>query len=135
MKDPLITQTSQDRQGNVRYPVIDPTLTPTALATTAAVTAAQIAGQNLTNTGAGGGTVYTLPKANTMPNQGFRFYVTVAQTSAFSPVATEYVALAGSKVVNKDLQISAVVGQFVDVYSNGENWVCWNHSGIVIKEA
>jgi len=134
MKNPSITQVSQDLDGNVRYPVIDPTSSAVAHASNATVTST-IAGKNHTNTGAGGAIVLTLPSANTMPLQGFRFYQTVAQQTSFSPIATERVYLAGNGVLDKDLVIAGTIGNYVDVYSDGTNWVATHWSGVVTKEA
>jgi len=135
MANPKQLSLRTDAYGNILYPVVLPNTTPVACGSTTTVTAASIAGKNLTNTGAVGGVVTTLPAANAMPNQGFRFYMTVAQTHAFSPIATDKIWLAGSGVVDKDLEIAAVIGNYADLYSDGTDWHCTGHSGVVTKEA
>lgn len=134
MKNPTITQVSQDLNSNLRYPVVLPSTSPTACASTATVTES-IADSNLTNTGAGGAITLTLPSANKMAHRGFRFYVTVAQIVNLSPISTERIWLAGSGVLNKDLIIAGTIGNYADVYSDGTHWHCVHWSGVVTKEA
>jgi hypothetical protein len=133
MKNPSITQVSQDFDANVRYPVTLPSASVVAHATTAPVTNT-IASKNHTNTGAAAPTVITLPSADTMALQGFRYYLTVAQQVSLSPLATERIYLAGSGVLDKDLVIAGVIGNYADVYSDGASWYCVGHSGAVTKE-
>jgi hypothetical protein len=59
----------------------------------------------------------------------------VAQIVSLSPVSTEAIYLGGSGVVNKDLNIAGVIGNFVDLYSDGVNFLVGNYSGVVTKEA
>jgi hypothetical protein len=135
MKNPLITGVSKDYFGNHRYAVTLPTATATAHAATATLSDSALANLNHTNTGAGGAIVLTLPSANTIPMQGFRVYVTVAEQISLSPLATEKVWLAGSGVLDKDLVIAGAIGNYVDIYSDGTDYHAVRWSGVVTKEA
>lgn len=92
-------------------------------------------GKNNTNTGAGGATVMTLPAAALVRGSYLKYQLTVAQQVSLSPAATDAVYLGGSGVLNKDLIIAGVVGNFVEIYSNGADYEVVNYSGVVTKEA
>ena len=77
----------------------------------------------------------TLPSALSVASQCMRFYITAAQQVSLSPTSTESIFLAGSGVVNKDLVIAGVIGNYVDVYSDGANFYVTSYSGVVTKEA
>ena len=123
-----------DDNGAVVIPQISATATVSAQASTATLTTA-IAGQIITNTGAGGAVVYTLPSASSMAGKTFKVKVLVAQQVSLSPIATDAVYLAGSGVVNKDLVIAGVIGNEVTVYSDGTYYHAYFPNGVVTKEA
>ena len=134
MANPKDLGVRTDPYDNVLVPVTLPSATATAHGSTATIAASALANLNHTNTGAGGAIVLTLPSANTIPLQGFRVYVTVAQQVSLSPLATERIYLAGSGVLNKDLVIAGQIGNYADVYSDGTNYFVANYSGVVTKE-
>jgi hypothetical protein len=123
-----------DDNGAVVIPQISATATVSAQASTATLTTA-IAGKIITNTGAVGAVVYTLPSASSMAGKTFKVKVLVAQQVSLSPIATDAVYLAGSGVVNKDLVIAGVIGNEVTVYSNGTHYEAYFPNGVVTKEA
>lgn len=88
-----------------------------------------------TNTGAGAGIVLTLPAAALVAGKACKIHVTVAQTVTLSPAATDAVYLGGSGVDDKDLVIAGVIGNYCDLYSNGENYLVLGYSGVVTKQA
>jgi hypothetical protein len=108
-------------------------MTVKAQATTAAFAAADFP-KNNTNTGASGGIVLTLPAASAVAGLSTRIQITAAQQVSLSPAATQAVYLGGSGVVNKDLVIAGVIGNYCDVYSNGEHYLVFGYSGVVTKE-
>jgi hypothetical protein len=115
-------------------PFVAPNATVAAKAGDGALTIDDF-GKNLTNTGAAGKVTLTLPDAKDVAGLALRVFLTVAQIVALSPVATEAVFLAGSGVVNKDLNIAALVGNSVEIYSDGENYHAYNANGVITKEA
>ena len=135
MKNPLVTGVSKDYFGNFRYPVTLPSATATAHSSTATIAESALVNLNHTNTGAAGGVVLTIPSATKFAMQGFRVFVTAAQTVGISPAATERIWLAGSGVLNKDVEIAATIGNYADIYSDGTDWHCVRSNGVVTKEA
>ncbi len=89
----------------------------------------------ITNTGSSGTVVLTLPAARSVKGRSLKIQVTVAQIVSLSPAATEAVFLGGDGVVNKDLDIAGVIGNYVDVFSDGSNYLVTGYSGVVTKEA
>jgi len=114
-------------------PQIAPDATVQANAATATL-AATAFGKNNTNTGAGGAIVLTLPAAATVAGQGLRLQVTVAQTVTLTPATGEKIFLGGSGVASKYALIAGVIGNFVEIYSDGVNYLITNYSGVVTKE-
>jgi len=45
------------------------------------------------------------------------------------------VYLGGDGAVNKDLSIAAVIGNYVDIFSDGANYLVTGYSGVATKEA
>ena len=92
-------------------------------------------GKNLDNTGASGAIVLTLPAASAVKGQYLNFYVTVAQQVSLDPVAADAIYLMGDGVDNKDLVIAGVIGNYVKLYSDGDNYRVIDWNGAVTKEA
>ncbi len=89
-----------------------------------------------TNTGEADNSAWELPKAADVPGCVFRAHATVAQTITFEPAAaTEKINLHGDAVANKHLVLAGVIGNYVDLYSDGEQWIVARHSGVLTKEA
>lgn len=92
-------------------------------------------GKNLTNTGAIGTIVLTLPAAATAGGLSLRVAVTAAQIVRLLPQIGESVYLSGDGVVTKYLNVAAVIGNYVDVYCDGVSYEVTGYSGVVTKEA
>lgn len=136
IKDPLIignTVYKKEATANF-YPTVQPNATTTAKAATAKLTEADF-GKNITNTGASGTVALTLPKASVVEGRVIRVYVTVAQVVRLTPVTGEAVYLAGSGVAGKYLNIAGVIGNYAELYSDGEQYLVTGYSGVVTKEA
>jgi len=134
-KNPLYVGIVQDRNlGGYVYPVVSPAATVRAKAATATLTTADF-GCNLTNTGSSGTIVLTLPKVADSAEMFFRVQVTVAQIVRLQPVTGEAVYLGGSGVVTKYLNVAATIGNYVDIYCDGEQWLVTGYAGVVTKEA
>ena len=134
-KEPLLVRDVRDVLNNIRYPVSNPTTSSTAKTSTSTLSTTNVKWTNLTNLGAGGDIVLTLPAANSVGLYGFRVYIAAAHAVNLSPIATDAVYLAGSGVVNKDLVIAGTIGNYADLYSDGTYWHCYGHSGVVTKES
>lgn len=87
------------------------------------------------NTGDTGAQVLTLPTAQSVANKGLRVAVTAAQTIALTPATWEKIFLNGSGVASKYLLVAGVIGNFVEIYSDGTDYIVTNYSGVVTKEA
>lgn len=91
--------------------------------------------KNLTNTGASGTVVLTLPAAASYTRRTFRVYLTAAQIVRLDPQSTESIYLGGSGVAGKYVNIAAVIGNYVDVYCDGTSYYVTDYSGVVTVEA
>ncbi len=108
----------------------------TALAKTADYTVAVADfGKILTNTGAGGVVVFTLPSAVTYPGVVLRFHLFAAQIVRLLPVTGQAVCLNSSVVVTKYLNIAGVIGNYCEIVSDGTQWLVTQYAGVVTKEA
>lgn len=92
-------------------------------------------GKVVTNTGASNTIILTLPSAVSVAGLSIKVQITAAQIVSLSPAATEAVYLGGNGVVNKDLSIAGVIGNYADIYSDGSNYLVINYSGVLTKEA
>lgn len=92
-------------------------------------------GINLDNVGAGGAIVLTLLAAATVNGLPLRVYVGAAQTVTLTPQSGEKISLFGSAVASKYLLIAGVIGNYVEIFSDGEKYVVQQYSGVVTKEA
>lgn len=119
------------------YPTID-----TRLATTSAktadytVTVADLATPKLfTNTGASGTVVFTLPSVASAKGKVMKVHLFAAQVVRLLPVTGEAINLNTSAVVTKYLNVAGVIGNFVEVFSDGSQWIFTRGSGVITKEA
>lgn len=93
-------------------------------------------GKIITNTGAGGAVSLTLPLASAAAGGAIRAQLTVAQVVKLVPgAATEKIYFGGDGVVNKYAQVAGVIGNFIEVASDGTDWLVTQSSGVVTKEA
>jgi hypothetical protein len=88
-----------------------------------------------TNTGASGTVVFTLPSVKVSHGVVFRFHAFAAQIIRALPVTGEAINLNGSAVVTKYLNLAAVIGNYMDLYCDGTQWLVTGFSGVVTKEA
>ena len=117
------------------FPSVDPkSATVTAKTADYTVIAAEF-DSIFTNTGDTGAQVLTLPAATTVADKGLRVAVTAAYTITLTPASGEKIFLNGSGVASKYLLVAGVVGNFVEVYSDGTDYIVTNYSGVVTKEA
>lgn len=113
---------------------VSPKATVKANATTATVATADFP-KNNTNTGATGTFALTLPAAADVKGKFARFQLTVAQILRLTPASGEKIYLGGDGVADKYLNIAGVIGNYVDLYSDGTDYLVMGYSGVVTKES
>lgn len=114
-------------------PVMSSAATALAKTTDYTVVAADF-GNILTNTGASGTVVFTLPSAVTYPGTVLRFHLFAAQIVRLLPVTGQAVCLNSSVVVTKYLNIAGVIGNYCEIVSDGTQWLVTQYAGVVTKE-
>jgi hypothetical protein len=90
-------------------------------------------GKNITNTGAVGTAVLTLLAAALAAGLALRVYLTVDQIVQLKPATGEKIYLAGSGVADEVVNIAAVIGNYVDVFCDGEKYLVQDYFGVVTK--
>ena len=115
-------------------PFVAPNATVVALATGTSLTVASHAGKNITNTGAGGTIKHTLPAASGAAGISIRFQSTVNQIVQVDPNSTDKIYLGGDGVAGKYLNIAAAIGNYAELYCDGEQWHVIAYSGVLTKE-
>ena len=132
-KNPLQVGKVLGTSGGEQYSVVVPDADVSAQSATATLTASDF-NKNVTNTGAGGAITLTLPFASVVAEQIIRIQVTAAQIINLSPTAVDAIFLGGDGVLDKDLIIAGVIGNYVDLVSDGESFLVVGYSGVVTKE-
>jgi len=115
-------------------PCVDPAASVTAKAATGNLAIADY-GINLTNTGAGAAIVLTLLAAASAAGMALRVKVLAAFTVTLTPQTGESIYLHGSGVASKYLLIAGVIGNYVDLFCDGEKYLVQDANGVVTKEA
>ncbi len=119
------------------YPTID-VRTATATTKTAdyTVTVADLALPTIfNNTGDTGTMVLTLPTVASAKGKVIKVALTAAQIVRLLPQTGEAVNLNGSAVVTKYLNVAGVIGNFVECFCDGTQWIVTDYAGVVTKEA
>lgn len=63
------------------------------------------------------------------------FHHTAAQTIQFIPASGDMIYLNGSGVADKYAQIASVIGNRIEVYSDGVDYVVTDYAGVATKQA
>ena len=124
-----------NKEVNRLYPSISPKSAPIVTKTADYTVTAADFGSIFTNTGDTGAQVLTLPSAATVANKGIRVASLAAQTITLTPATGEKIFLNGSGVASKYCLIAGTIGNFVELYSDGTDYIVTNYSGVVTKEA
>lgn len=119
------------------YPTIDPSTATVSVKTADyTITAADLAAPTIfNNTGDSGNLVYTLPSVASSKGRVVRIHALAAQTQQADPQAGEAVNYNGSAVVSKYAQLAGVIGNFMELYCDGSQWIVTKANGVVTKEA
>jgi hypothetical protein len=121
-------------QQTTYIPTVNGAGTVTAKAATGNLAIADY-GVNLTNTGAGAAIVLTLLAAASAAGMALRVHILAAFTVTLTPQTGEKIYLHGSGVASKYLLIAGVIGNYVDLFCDGEKYIVVNCNGVVTKEA
>jgi hypothetical protein len=119
------------------YPTINPR-TATVVTKTAdyTVTQAELNAPTIFNNAGDSGTlVWTLPAVALSKGKVARFHSLAAQIMRLLPQTGEAVNLHGSAVVTKYLNIANVIGNYVEVYCDGTQWIVTDQAGVITKES
>lgn len=92
-------------------------------------------GKHHTNTGAAAGITLTLPAASAVAGLAVRAVVLVAQTIQLIPATGGAIYLNGSGVADKYAQIAGVIGNYIEVYSDGVVYHATVVNGVATKQA
>lgn len=119
------------------YPTINPrTATVTTKTADYTITVADVSTPTIFNNSGDTGTmVLTLPSVSAAKGKVVRVHLLAAQIVRLLPVSGEAVNYNGSAVVTKYLNIAGVIGNYVEVFCDGTQWVVTQANGVVTKEA
>lgn len=87
------------------------------------------------NTGDTGTLVFTLPAVSASKGKAVRAHALAAQIMRFLPQTGEAVNYNGSAVVTKYLQLAGTIGNYVELFCDGSQWIVTHANGVVTKEA
>lgn len=87
------------------------------------------------NTGAVANVSLTLPKAKLAKGKVLRAHALAAQTIRLVPQTGEAVNYNGSAIVTKYCQLAGVIGNYIEAFSDGTQWVVTHGNGVITKEA
>ena len=124
-----------DLLGNPLYPRVNPRTATVTAKTSDYTVPTSLLNSIFTNAGASGTVVFTLPSVAVSKGTALRFHSLAAQIVRLLPVTGQVVNLHGSAVVTKYLNVAAVIGNYVDVYCDGVQWIVTDLAGVVTKEA
>jgi hypothetical protein len=117
-------------------PIVSGKTTPTAKTADFTITAALANTTPLyTNAGAVGAVVFTLPAASACAGISMKFAALAAQTITLTPASGGKIWLNGSGVADKYALLAGVIGNVVDIYSDGVDWIVTNYAGVLTKQA
>lgn len=118
------------------FPQINPVQTPEAFTSTAAQTLTVSDKFKIkTNLSLANTVTITLPAAAAAAGCVIRFAALAAQAMRVAPASGESVYLHGSGVADKYAQLANAIGNYMDLYSDGENWIVARYSGVVTKQS
>jgi hypothetical protein len=86
-----------------------------------------------TNTGAVASKEYTLPAAADAAGMSIKVQLTAAQDVVLVPATGEKIFLGGNGVEDEKLTIAGVIGNYADIYCDGEQHQVFDYNGVVTK--
>ncbi len=132
-----ITAASDGGRGlaNQMYPIVNPRLATVESEDDDATLTVGDLNKIYNNTGSSKTIVLTLPGVKESKGKALTVHSTVAEINRIAPVTGEAINLHGSAVVSKYLQVAGVIGNYVSIYSDGQQWIVTGYAGVVTKEA
>lgn len=121
--------------GNLLPMTTDPTVTPSSYAgngVSNTLAAADVNGV-INNTGATTTLSVALPSAASSDNKSLKVCVSVASTVLVWPATGDSIYLNGSGTANKAVSIPGTVGNYADLYCDGNQWMVVGYSGALVK--
>lgn len=118
------------------YPTIDPrTATVTTKTADYTVTVDDLAKPTIfNNTGDTGVQVLTLPAVADAKGKVIRAHALAAQAIRLDPQTGEAVNYNGSAVVSKYVDLAGVIGNYIELFCDGTEWIVTQANGVVTKE-
>ncbi len=86
-----------------------------------------------TNTGDSDSQEITLPAAKDAAGMSLKYQLTVAQAVVLVPASGEKIFLGGSGTADEKLNIAGVIGNYADIYCDGEQYQVFDYSGVITK--
>jgi hypothetical protein len=87
------------------------------------------------NSGDSNNMVVTLPSVASAKGKVLRLHALAAQTMQVLPQTGEIVNYNGSVVVTKYCQLAGTIGNYIELFCDGYQWVVTQANGVVTKEA
>ena len=87
------------------------------------------------NTGDAGDLPLTLPLASLSAGKVVRAYATAAQTISLTPATGDIINYNGNAVASKYCRLAGVIGNYIEVFSDGVQWIVTQGNGVITKEA
>lgn len=119
------------------YPTIDArTATVTTKTADYTVTLADLSLPTIFNNSGDDGTqVLTLPSVASAKGKVIRAHALAAQIIRLLPHTGEAINYNGSAVVTKYINLAGVIGNYIELFCDGTQWIVTQSNGVVTKEA
>lgn len=132
---PLTVKSGEDTLETQVYPMVNPRKATVNTKTADYTVLVSDLNSIFDNAGDVGTQVLTLPASSEARGKALKVHALAAQIIRLLPQTGEAINLNGSAVVTKYLNIAGVIGNYVDVYSDGIQWIVTGYAGVVTKEA
>lgn len=119
------------------YPTLDPRVATVSTKTADyTVTQADLNEPTIFNNSGDAGTqTLTLPAVAASKGKVVRAHALAAQIIRLAPQTGEKINYCGSAVASKYVQLAGVIGNYIELFCDGSQWVVTQANGVVTKEA
>ena len=119
------------------YPTVDPrAATITTKTADYTITLADLKTPTIfDNSGDNGTLVFTLPAVADAKGRVVRVAALAAQVIRLDPATGEAVNYNGSAVVSKYVNLAGVIGNYIELFCDGVQWIVTQSNGVVTKES
>lgn len=87
------------------------------------------------NSGASGTIVFSLPTVASAAFKVVRVHLLAAQIVRLDPNGSEVANYCGSVVAGKYVQLAGVIGNYIELFCDGRQWIVARGNGTITKEA